>query len=93
MKPLVAFEFAVPQQAAAGFQQIERADDVGVDEIARPGDGAVHMRFRRQVHDMGDGVLLHDPQRRRSCRADPPFQRHIWDVWKPCRDLPDGRRR
>ena len=35
------------------------------NEIARPGDGTVHMRFRRQVHDVGDGVLLHDPQRRR----------------------------
>src|ERR1035441_8487997 len=51
--------------SAAGFEQIERAEDVGRDEIARPGDGTVHMRFRREVHDVRDGVVLHDLQRRR----------------------------
>ena len=61
---MVAFEFRFPsQQRAAGFQQIESADDVRVDEIARPGDGTVHVRFRRQVHDVRDGVLLDDAQR------------------------------
>ncbi len=41
---------------------MEGAEDVGGDEIARAGDGAVHVRFRRQVHDVGDGVLFDDPQ-------------------------------
>ena len=45
---------------AAGFQKIERADHVGVDEVAGAGNRAVHMRFGGQVHDMGDGMALHD---------------------------------
>ena len=43
---------------ATGFEQVEGADDVGVNEIARAGDGPVHVRFRRQVHDVRDGVLF-----------------------------------
>ena len=46
---------------AAGFEQVERADDVGGDEVARTGNGTVHVRFRREMHDMGDGVLFDDP--------------------------------
>ena len=33
-----------------------------MNEIARPGDGAVHVRFRRKVHDVRDGVFLDDAQ-------------------------------
>jgi hypothetical protein len=50
---------------ATGFEQIERADNVRLNEIAWPGDGTVHVRFRREVHDVRDGVFFHDPQRRR----------------------------
>jgi len=57
-------KLAIPK-SPAGFEQIEGADDVGGDEIARPGDGTVDMRFRREVHHVGDAVLLHDAQRRR----------------------------
>ena len=45
---------------AAGFQQVEGADDIGVHEIAGAGDRAVHVRLGRQVHDVGDAVPLHD---------------------------------
>ena len=57
-------KLAVPKRPA-GFEQIEGADDVGGDEITRPGDGTIHVRFRREVHDVRDGVLLNDPQ----CRS------------------------
>ena len=36
---------------AAGFQQAVGADDVGLDEFARPVDGAVNVRLGGQVHD------------------------------------------
>ena len=36
---------------ASGFKQVERADDVGLDEFASGIDRAVDMTFRRQVHD------------------------------------------
>ena len=45
---------------AAGFEQIKCADDIRVDEIARTGDGTVHVRFRREMHDVRDGVLFND---------------------------------
>ncbi len=61
--PLSAFRFPLFPTAAARLQQIERAIDVRGDEIARPGDGPVHVRFRREVHDVRDGVLLDHPQR------------------------------
>ena len=32
------------------FKQVERADDVGLDEFAGRINGAVNMTFRRQVH-------------------------------------------
>ena len=38
---------------------MEGPDDVGLDEIVRPGDGTIDMGFRRQVQHMGDGVPLH----------------------------------
>ena len=34
-----------------GFKQVERADDVGLDEFAGGIDRAVDMTFCRQVHD------------------------------------------
>src|ERR1035437_9636555 len=57
-----AGKIAVPK-STAGFEQIKRANDVRGDEIARPGDGTIHMRFRREVHDMRNAVLLDDTQR------------------------------
>ena len=48
---------------AAGFQQIKCADDVRLNEIARAGDGTIHVGFRRQMHDVRDGMLLDDTQR------------------------------
>ena len=50
---------------AAGFEQIKSAEDIRRDEIARPGDGTVHMGFRREVHDVRDAVLFDNPQRGR----------------------------
>ncbi len=55
----------ITPHAPAGFQQVKGAGDVGGDEIARPGDGTVHVRLRRQVHDVGDGVPLNHAQRGR----------------------------
>src|ERR1035437_2505069 len=57
-----ADKIAVPK-STAGFEQIKRANDVRGDEIARPGDGTIHMRFRRKVHDVRNAVLLDDAQR------------------------------
>ena len=54
-----AGEISRPRRAA-GFEQMKRADDVRVDEIARPGDGTVHMRFGGEMQDVGDGVLFDD---------------------------------
>ena len=45
---------------ATGFEQMEGADDVGLNEVTRPRDGAIHMRLRSEVHDVGDVMLLHD---------------------------------
>lgn len=47
---------------AAGFEQVESANDVGLDEIARAFDGAVHVRLGGEVQNVGDGVFAHDPQ-------------------------------
>jgi hypothetical protein len=33
-----------------------------VDEIARTGNGTVHVRFRREVHDMSNAVVCQHPQ-------------------------------
>ncbi|MNF83659.1 hypothetical protein D3C84_659840 [compost metagenome] len=40
---------------ASGFQQAVGADDIGLNEVRRPIDGAVDMGLSRQVHD---GVWL-----------------------------------
>ena len=62
MMEFFAGKIAVPK-STAGFEQIKRADDVRGDEIARPGDGTIHMRLRREVHGMRNAVLLDDAQR------------------------------
>src|SRR5882672_8917097 len=59
MKSL-ARKLAIPETTAR-LQQIERADDISADEISRPGNGTVHMRFSCQVHHMGNTMLLHGP--------------------------------
>lgn len=46
---------------ATGFEQRVGADDVGVDEVRGPFDGAVHVGFRRQVHDTSRAVFTEDP--------------------------------
>jgi hypothetical protein len=55
--------FRVRPESAAGFQQIERAVDVGGDEIAGAGDGAIHVGFSGEVHHVGDVMFLHHLQR------------------------------
>src|ERR1051325_5059857 len=52
-------EFRAPE-SAAGFEEVEGADDVGVDEIAGAGDRAVHVRFGGEMHDVSDRVALDD---------------------------------
>ena len=47
---------------AAGLEQIEGADDVCLNEIARATDRAIDVRFRGEVQDMANGMLLHDTQ-------------------------------
>ncbi|MNV65932.1 hypothetical protein D3C71_1586560 [compost metagenome] len=42
---------------AHGFQQLEGADNVGLDEFARAVDRAVHMRFGGEVEDGARFVL------------------------------------
>ena len=77
-----AFKFSVPE-AAAGFQQVERAHDVGGDEIARPRDGPIHVRFRREMHDVRNGVFLDHLER---CRLVPQVH-FLQDVFWMTRDL------
>ena len=43
---------------AGGFEEVESPQNVGGDEIARAGDGTIHMRLGREVHDVGDLMLL-----------------------------------
>jgi len=59
-----AVKLPVPK-GAAGFQQVEGTDDVRGDEIARAGDGTVHVGFRRKVHHVSDAMAFHNLQRRR----------------------------
>ena len=40
-----------------GFQQAQRADHIGLDEVFGPVDGAVHMRLGGKVDD-GAGLVL-----------------------------------
>jgi len=47
---------------AAGFEEVEGADDVRLDEITRPCNRAIHVRFSRQVQDVRDAMLLYDSQ-------------------------------
>ncbi len=49
---------AIQPTGAAGFQEIESADDVRLDKIAGTGDGTIHMRFGCQMHDVRDAMLL-----------------------------------
>ena len=44
-----------------GFEQGIGPDDIGLDEFARTVDGAVHVGFRSQVHDMGRPEIGEDP--------------------------------
>jgi hypothetical protein len=44
---------------------VEGPHDIGLDEIARAGDGTVHMGFRREVHHVGDDMVLHHCERGR----------------------------
>ena len=46
--------------STARFQEIEGSDNVRLDEIARPAYRTIYMRFRRQMHHMRNGMLLHD---------------------------------
>ena len=56
----------LPLQSAPVFQrgieQAERADDIGLDEGARPVDRAVDMAFGRQVHDPVDPLFAQQGQ-------------------------------
>ncbi len=46
---------------ADGFEQAEGADHVGLDEVFRAVDGAVHMRFGREIQDGPRPVLGQQP--------------------------------
>jgi hypothetical protein len=48
----------IEPETAAGFQKVEGADDVGLDEIAGAGDGAVNVGFGGEMQNMGDAVFL-----------------------------------
>ena len=54
--------FRVGPAGAAGFQEVEGADDVGVDEIVRAGNRAIDVRFGRQVQHVRNGMLAHDAE-------------------------------
>ncbi len=53
--------FSVQPSGAGGFQQGEGADQIGLHEGRRPGDGAVHMALGGEVGDGVDGVLAQQP--------------------------------
>src|SRR5690349_9611235 len=53
------FQVAAPE-SAAGLEQVESANDIGMDKISGARDGAVDVRFRREMHDMRDGMFLDD---------------------------------
>src|SRR3954468_21593735 len=46
----------------ARLQQIECPHNIRLDEVSRSGNGAIHMRFRREMQHMRYLMLLHDPQ-------------------------------
>ena len=48
------------EASPARLQQMKRADDVRLNEIVRPDNGTIHMRFRGEVHDVRDGVSRDD---------------------------------
>lgn len=43
---------------ARGFQQVERADEVGIDKSARPRDGVVNVAFGSEVDNAGKAVFV-----------------------------------
>jgi len=54
-----ACEIGAPK-SSAGLEEVECADDIRVNEVARAGDGTINVRLRRQMQDMSDGVFLDD---------------------------------
>jgi len=49
---------------ATRFQQVETSDDICVNEIARPGYGAINMRFCRQMQHVRDGMTTENLEHR-----------------------------
>jgi hypothetical protein len=58
------FLLAEPEKAT-GFEQVESANDVGLDEVAGAADRTVHVRFSRQMENVRDAVFLEDAENRR----------------------------
>jgi len=56
-KGCLGFTLQASPIAAHRIQQVKRADDVGLDEVARAVSGAVNMAFGREV-DQGTGLVL-----------------------------------
>jgi len=58
-EPIASMGRQRPPILETGLQQVVGSDHVGLNELARPIDAAVHMTFRRQVHD-GIGSVVSD---------------------------------
>ncbi len=46
----------------AGFEEVEGAENVGLDEVVGSFNRAVHVRFGGKVEDVGDGVVADNAQ-------------------------------
>jgi len=53
--------FSIQPGGTGGFQQSEGADQIGLHEGRRTGDGAIYMAFGGEVGDGVDGVLAQQP--------------------------------
>ena len=69
--------FGVQPKVTARLQQVECANNIRLDKIAGASDRTVHMRFRREVQNMGDGVLL-DHFQNRGFVAEIDFFEHVF---------------
>jgi hypothetical protein len=68
------------QVRAGGFQQLKRADDVGLDEFSRAVDGAVDMRLGCEIDDGAGPVLGIQPREQGRIRDVAAHENMPWVV-------------
>src|SRR3982751_521461 len=78
MKAL-ALEIARPG-CTTRFEQIKCADDVGLNEIARTGDGRIHMRLGGQMKHVSNWMPIEDAEQRRLVPQIDLFENVFWGL-------------